>query len=83
MALCLKYVVRSYSIIVSKSMGSVIENKKVKVITKNRQVKTKGDRLGWTLRSEVKHVPLREIAGRGKIVNETCCFISTTAKMIM
>ncbi|WP_302994020.1 hypothetical protein [Bacteroides clarus] len=64
-------------------MGSVIENKKVKVTTKNRQVKTKGDRLGWTLRSEVKHIPLREIAGRGRIVSETCCFISTNTKMIM
>ena len=64
-------------------MGSVIENKKVNVITKNRQVKTKGDRLGWTLRSEVKHVPLRGAVGRGRIVSETCCFISTTAKMIM
>ena len=64
-------------------MGSVIENKKVKVTTKNRQVKTKGDRLGWTLRSEVKHPPMREIIGEGRIVSDSCCFISTTAKMIM
>lgn len=55
----------------SKSQKYIYQSKKVKVTTKNRQVKTKGDRLGWTLRSEVKHVPLREIAGRGRIVSET------------
>lgn len=61
-----------------------MESKKAKCSSKHpHRIKPKGDRLGWTLRNEVKHPSLREIAGRGKIVNETCCFISTTAKMIM
>ena len=65
-------------------MGSVMESKKAKCSSKYpHRLKPKGDRLRWTLRSEVKHVPLREIAGRGRIVSETCCFISTNTKMIM
>ena len=65
-------------------MGSIIENKKTKASAKHsHRIKPKGDRLGWTLRSEVKHFPLREIVGEGKIVSESCCFISATTKMIM
>lgn len=66
------------------TMGSMIENKKMKVPAKHQhRIKPKGDRMGWTLRREVEHHPLREIVGEGKIVNDSCCFISTTAKMIM
>ena len=60
------------------------ENKKMKAfVRRQRCIKSKGDRLGWTLRSEVKHPPMREITGEGRIVSDSCCFISTTAKMIM
>nr|DAK73773.1 MAG TPA: hypothetical protein [Caudoviricetes sp.] len=52
-------------------------------VRRQRCIKFKGDRLGWTLRSEVKHPPMREITGEGRIVSDSCCFISTTAKMIM
>ena len=65
-------------------MGSIIENKKGKAsVNRHHRIKSKGDRLGWTLRSEVKHRPLREIIGGGKIVSDSCCFISATTKMIM
>lgn len=65
-------------------MGSVIENRKAKASkTHHRHIKPKGDRLGWTLRSEVKHTPLREMAGVGKIVSDSCCFMSSTSKMIL
>jgi len=65
-------------------MGSVIESKNPKASARRyNRIKPKGDRLGWTLRSEVKHRPLREIVGEGKIVSDSCCFISATAKMIM
>lgn len=65
-------------------MGSVIERRKAKVSTNRaNKVKPKGDRLGWTSRSEVKHTPLRDIVGEGRIVSESCCFISVSTKMIM
>ena len=65
-------------------MGSIIENKKEKAYAqRQRRIKPKGDRLGWTLRSEVEHRPLREIIGEGIIVSDSCCFISVTTKMIM
>lgn len=65
-------------------MGSVIDNKRDKTsVNRHNRIKSKGDRLGWTLRSEVKHRPLREIVGEGKIVSDSCCFISVTTKMIM
>lgn len=60
------------------------ENKKMKAfVRRQRCIKSKGDRLGWTLRSQAKHPPMREIIGEGRIVSDSCCFISTTAKMIM
>lgn len=52
-------------------------------VRRQRCIKSKGDRLGWTLRSQAKHPPMREIIGEGRIVSDSCCFISTTAKMIM
>ena len=59
-------------------MGSVIESKKAKCSSKHpHRIKPKGDRLGWTLRSEVKYPPLREIVGEGRIVSDSCCFISS------
>lgn len=65
-------------------MGSVMESKKAKCSSKHpHHIKPKGDRLGWTLRSEVKHLPLREIVGEGRIVSDSCCFISATTKMII
>ena len=65
-------------------MGSVIESKKAKCSSKYpHRLKPKGDRLGWTLRSEVKYPPMREIIGEGRIVSDSCCFILTTTKMIM
>ena len=65
-------------------MGSIIENKKVRCSAKHpHRIKPKGDRLGWTLRSEVKHLPLREIVGEGRIVSDSCCFISANTKRIM
>lgn len=68
----------------SSNMGSAIESKKAKYSSKHpHRLKPKGDRLGWTLRSEAKHSPMREIIGEGRIVSDSCCFISTTAKMIM
>lgn len=73
-----------YNIINQNNMGSVIESKKAKCSSKHpHRIKPKGDRLGWTLRSEVKYPPLREIVGEGRIVSDSCCFISTTTKMIM
>jgi hypothetical protein len=60
------------------------ENKKMKAFAKHRRcMKSKGDRLGWMLRSEVKYLSLREIAEYGKIVDDSCCFISATLRMIM
>lgn len=65
-------------------MGSMIEDRKEKPSAKRTfKVKPKGDRLGWTLISEVKHLPLREIVGEGKIVSDSCCFFSVTRKLIM
>ena len=65
-------------------MGSIIENKKARYSAKHpHRIKPKGDRLGWTLRSEVKHLSLREIVGEGRIVSDSCCFISATTKMII
>lgn len=65
------------------NMGSVIENRKTNAFKKHQHsIRPKGDRLGWTLISEVKHLPLREIVGEGKIVSDSCCFISSTAKMM-
>lgn len=64
-------------------MGSVMESKKAKCSSNPHRIKSKGDRLGWTLRSEVKYLPLREIVGEGRIVSDSCCFISTITKMIM
>lgn len=65
-------------------MGSVIERRKPKASTNRaNKVKPKGDRLGWTSRSEVKHMPLRDIVGEGRIVSESSCFISVTTKIIM
>ena len=47
-----------------------MESKKAKCSSKHpHRIKPKGDRLGWTLRSAVKHPPLREIIGEGKIVS--------------
>lgn len=61
-----------------------MESKKAKCSSKHpHRIKPKGDRLGWTLRSAVKHPPLREIIGEGKIVSESCCFISANTKRIM
>lgn len=61
-----------------------MESKKAKCSSKHpHRIKPKGDRLGWTLRSAVKHPPLREIIGEGKIVSDSCCFISANAKRIM
>lgn len=65
-------------------MGSVMESKKARCSSKHpHRIKPKGDRLGWTLRSAVKHPPLREIIGEGKIVSDSCCFISANTKRIM
>ncbi len=56
----------------------------MKAFAKHRRcMKSKGDRLGWMLRSEVKYLSLREIAEYGKIVDDSCCFISATLRMIM
>lgn len=64
-------------------MGSIIENKNEKAPAKRQhRIKSKGDRMGWTPINEVKHIPLREIVGEGKIVSDSCCFISATSKMI-
>lgn len=65
-------------------MRSVMESKKAKCSSKYpHRIKPKGDRLGWTLRSAVKHPPLREIIGEGRIVSDSCCFISANTKRIM
>ena len=65
-------------------MGSVMESKKARCSSKHpHRIKPKGDRLGWTLRSAVKHPPLHEIIGEGKIVSDSCCFISANTKRIM
>lgn len=65
-------------------MGSVMESKKAKCSSKYpHRIKSKGDRLGWTLRSAVKHPSLREIIGEGRIVSNSCCFISANTKRIM
>lgn len=59
-------------------------NKEAKAAAKYlHRIKPKGDRLGWTLRSEVKYPPLREIVGEGRIVSDSCCFISSTTKRII
>lgn len=59
-------------------------NKEAKCSSQHpHRIKPKGDRLGWTLRSAVKHPPLREIIGEGKIVSDSCCFISANTKRIM
>jgi hypothetical protein len=61
-----------------------MESKKARCSSKHpHRIKPKGDRLGWTLRSAVKHPPLREIIGEGKIVSDSCCFISANTKRIM
>lgn len=61
-----------------------MESKKAKCSSKHtHRIKPKGDRLGWTLRSAVKHPPLREIIGEGRIVSDSCCFISANTKRIM
>ncbi len=61
-----------------------MESKKAKCSSKYpHRIKPKGDRLGWTLRSAVKHPPLREIIGEGRIVSDSCCFISANTKRIM
>ena len=61
-----------------------MESKKARYSAKHpHHIKSKGDRLGWTLRSEVKYPPMREIIGEGRIVSDSCCFILTTTKMIM
>jgi hypothetical protein len=57
--------------------------KRIKNITRSRQTRTKGDRLGWALRNEVEHPPLREIVGEGRIVSDSCCFISASTKRII
>lgn len=65
-------------------MGSVMESKKAKCSSKYpHRIKSKGDRLGWTLRSEVKHSSLREIIGEGRIANDSSCFISSITRRIM
>ena len=49
-----------------------MESKKAKCSSKYpHRLKPKGDRLGWTLRSEVKYPPMREIIGEGRIVSDS------------
>lgn len=65
-------------------MGSVMESKKAKCSSKYpHRLKPKGDRLGWTPRGAAKHFPLHEIIGEGRIVSDSCCFISANTKRIM
>ena len=50
-------------------MGSVIESKKAKCSSKHpHRIKPKGDRLGWTLRSEVKYPPCVKLLERGELL---------------
>lgn len=61
-----------------------MESKKAKCSSKHpHRIKPKGDRLGWTLKNEVKHPSLREIVGEGRIVSDSCCFISASTKRII
>jgi hypothetical protein len=61
-----------------------MESKKAKCSSKHpHRIKPKGDRLGWTLKNEVKHPSLREIIGEGRIVSDSCCFISASTKRII
>lgn len=61
-----------------------MESKKAKCSSKHpHRIKPKGDRLGWTLKNEVKHPSLREIIGEGRIVRDSCCFISASTKRII
>lgn len=65
-------------------MRSIIKSRKAKSSTKRpHRIKPKGDRLGWTLRSAVKHPPLREIIGEGRIVSDLSCFVSSTTRRII
>lgn len=61
-----------------------MESKKAKCSSKHpHRIKPKGDRLGWTLKNEVKHPSLREIVGEGRFVSDSCCFISASTKRII
>lgn len=63
-------------------MGSMFENEKQSAKQSKRSLRSKGDRLGWKLRSEVEHKPLRETVGRSEVVSVSYCFMSCTFKLI-
>lgn len=65
-------------------MGSLLNNKKESSsYRKSRSAKSKGERLGWKNLDEEKSTPLKDILGRGEIVEDSSCFTSTTYKKIL
>ncbi len=63
-------------------MGSNFKTKKQNLSVNDSNKKSKGERLGWKSISEYKTVPLKEIIGKGNIVNETYSYQDTCVRLI-
>lgn len=46
-------------------------------------IKSKGERLGWISRNELTSLPLREVVGKGMIVHDSACYISSGARKMV
>lgn len=63
-------------------MGSVFEKEQHAARPQKRQLKSKGERLGWKSRSEIEYKSVRESVGRGEVVSASYCFMSCAFKLI-
>lgn len=66
-------------------MGSVIDKKIIRFSDKksSKNVRSKGERLGWDAIEDEKPISLRSIVGDGKIVKSTNCFMRIEGKFIL
>lgn len=48
-----------------------------------KQLKSKGDRLGWKFLDEDVHTPLKDLTGKGEIVKDEYVFCGKVAKMVL
>lgn len=46
-------------------------------------VKSKGERLGWMPRNEIISLPLRDVVGKGMIVHDSVCYISSGVRKMV
>lgn len=65
-------------------MGSIVMNK-IETYSRQekKQLKSKGDRLGWKFLYEDVRTPLKDLSGKGEIVKDEYVFCGKVAKMAL